>query len=263
MPWTEANGAALRYVLEGSGTDTLVLIHEAGGSLESWDAVVSLLAPRYRLLRYDQRGFGMSERAPQLSVQGMVADLHALLAALALDAQPAHLVGTAIGGTIAIAMAAMHPGGVHSLVATSPVMGNIPAAGMASLEQRAQLVEREGMRAVADTALARSYPAALRGDDGRFAAYRARFLANDPQSFAALSRSYSGIDLERLYPAIHCPTLIVGCTHDQIKPPAECVAAAAAIPKGRYRELPSGHFLAVQAPQLLAQAVRDFHDGTA
>ena len=35
MPWIEANGASLRYELSGSGAETLVLMHEAGGCLES------------------------------------------------------------------------------------------------------------------------------------------------------------------------------------------------------------------------------------
>lgn len=39
MNFTEVNGTALRYDLDGNGLSTLVLIHEMGGTLESWDLV--------------------------------------------------------------------------------------------------------------------------------------------------------------------------------------------------------------------------------
>ena len=39
MNFVEVNGTALRYELSGSGASTLVLIHEMGGTLESWDLV--------------------------------------------------------------------------------------------------------------------------------------------------------------------------------------------------------------------------------
>ena len=44
MNFIEVNGTALRYELSGSGESTLVLIHEMGGTLESWDLVAPRLA---------------------------------------------------------------------------------------------------------------------------------------------------------------------------------------------------------------------------
>ena len=44
MDWLEANGVGLRYDLAGSGAKTLALVHEMGGSLDSWDMVLPALA---------------------------------------------------------------------------------------------------------------------------------------------------------------------------------------------------------------------------
>ena len=44
MNFIEVNGTALRYDLSGNGGSTLVLIHEMGGTLESWDLVRFRLA---------------------------------------------------------------------------------------------------------------------------------------------------------------------------------------------------------------------------
>ena len=62
MDFIEVNGTALRYDLSGSGASTLVLIHEMGGTLESWDLVLPMLSAKRRILRYDTRGAGLSQK---------------------------------------------------------------------------------------------------------------------------------------------------------------------------------------------------------
>ena len=54
---------------------------------------------------------------------------------------------------------------------------------------------REGVRTVADETAANGYPEELRGDRARFEGFRARWLANDPSSFAAIYRMLAGMDL--------------------------------------------------------------------
>ena len=52
MDFIELNGVGLRYELSGRGDRTLVLVHEMGGSLESWDDVAprfARIAPRLAL----------------------------------------------------------------------------------------------------------------------------------------------------------------------------------------------------------------------
>ena len=67
MNFIEANGVSLRYDVQGSGPP-LVLIHEMGGTMESWELVVPLLTAKRRVIRYDTRGAGFSENpAPRVS----------------------------------------------------------------------------------------------------------------------------------------------------------------------------------------------------
>ena len=49
MDWIEANGASLRYELSGSGAETVVLIHEVGGLIESWDDAVGAFQRSFKL----------------------------------------------------------------------------------------------------------------------------------------------------------------------------------------------------------------------
>ena len=64
MPWLDANGVSIHYQLAGSGP-SLVLLHEMGGTLDSWDGIFPAMSARFRTLRYDQRGFGWSEKMRQ------------------------------------------------------------------------------------------------------------------------------------------------------------------------------------------------------
>ncbi len=80
MPWIETGGVSFHYRLEGSHGHSLVFLHEIGGSLDSWDGVVPELALRFRVLRYDQRGFGLSEKPrPVYGIETLTDDLQNLL----------------------------------------------------------------------------------------------------------------------------------------------------------------------------------------
>ncbi len=102
MDWIEVNGTSLRYDLSGDGPATLVLVHEMGGTLESWDQVLPALRPGRRILRYDTRGAGQSEKiAGTVSFDVMTADLIALLDAVGISGKVA-LAGCAVGGGIVL-----------------------------------------------------------------------------------------------------------------------------------------------------------------
>src|SRR4026209_3001638 len=107
MEWLETNGVVLRYDLSGTGRVPLVLIHELGGSLEFWEPVLPAFQQGFRVLRYDLRGFGMSEKVKTLHLDDLLGDLVGMREALAIPA-PCRVVGPALGGGIALAFAAKH-----------------------------------------------------------------------------------------------------------------------------------------------------------
>jgi 3-oxoadipate enol-lactonase len=100
-------------------------------------------------------------------------------------------------------------------------------------------------------------------DRARFERFRRRWLTNDPEAMAAiLSMSTNpafdlGPDLAR----ITAPTLVIGCTHDGIRTPAMMAKVAGQIPGARYVEASSGHFMAVETPELFADLAVPFLKG--
>jgi 3-oxoadipate enol-lactonase len=258
MDWIDANGVALRYDLAGAGAHVLVLVHEMGGMLESWDEVAPPLARSRRVLRYDIRGAGLSEKARgRLTFDTMADDLHALLAALGVEGKVA-LAGCAVGAAIAIRFATRFPERASALVAMSPALGPGDPDRRAAMLARAEWVEREGMRAIEQPSLAASYPEALRGDARRYARFRARWLGNDPASFAAINRMLAEAQPDADLARVACPTLVVGGGHDGLRPPALVETIARAIPGAQYRLLDTGHFMAVQTPEPVAAAIEAF-----
>src|ERR1700716_791308 len=191
MDFIELEGVALRYELTGKGDHTLVLVHEMGGSLDSWDDVSPRLAESRRVLRYDTRGAGMSQKVRgQLGIDTMAGDIAALLDALGI-ADKVALAGIAVGGAIALHFAARYPGRTSAVAVGSPAIGVAPDRRAAALERGAK-IEAAGMAvAVADSML-NGYAPELRGDIKRFEQFRARWLGNDPLSYATIWRMLAG-----------------------------------------------------------------------
>jgi 3-oxoadipate enol-lactonase len=257
MHWIEANGASLRYELSGSGKDTLVLVHEAGGCLESYDEALPLLAKDFRVLRYDQRGFGFSEKARELSFEGVAADLAGLLDALKISA-PVLLAGCAMGADFSAGFAARHPRRVAKLALASPLLGSNAARSGPTLE-RAALIEREGVRVAMAASHDRSYPENLRVlDRERFRRYQARWVCNTPASFSAQARMMSNVDLTADYAKIKAPTLVIGAKHDALRSAAMAENVAGEIAGAKYVLADTGHFMNVQTPQLFVDTLRPF-----
>jgi 3-oxoadipate enol-lactonase len=245
----------LNYRLEGRGP-LLVLLHELGGSLESWDETAAALTGDFTILRYDQRGAGGSDLPHHLlTLEGHVADLELLLARLRLPL-PCGIAAVAAGAALAVAFALYRPAAVNGLVLCAPALSVDPAR-RDYLAARADLAARDGMAAIAEATLDNSYPAMLR-EPAAFAQYRQRFLANDPVCYGHANRMLAATDLEQALPQLAMPCLVLSGRHDGMRPPEAGRALAARIPTADFDTLDSGHLMSVQAGAALARRLRGF-----
>jgi 3-oxoadipate enol-lactonase len=103
--------AAIAYDVTGRGR-TVVFIHGWTHNRSVWDDQVPVFNKRYRVVRYDSRGFGQSTGFADESVEPL--DLLVLLEALRIDR--AYIVGHSRGGGIALRFAAAYPEKVEGLV---------------------------------------------------------------------------------------------------------------------------------------------------
>lgn len=101
----------------------IVLMHAGVCDRRSWRVTAEKLAEHRRIVTYDQRGFGDSPVSSEPFRH--VDDVFKLLDHLA-DDEPAHLVGSSIGGQIALDAALLRPEAVKSLVLFAPAISGAP-----------------------------------------------------------------------------------------------------------------------------------------
>jgi len=255
--FVDANGVSLHYLQAGDRGRSVVLLHELGGTLNSWDAVAPRLAENFRVLRYDQRGAGASEKVRREFTNDMlVDDFEALAAAVGLP-PPYHFVTVAAAATQALRFLERYPDRVGALVLCNPAPG-VHQSRAAALDERAAFASREGMRASLPTTLALSYPPNL-GERAAYEAYLGRYLANDPVCFGFAFRALARTNMLRMLPKISCPAMVVAGRHDTVRPHAGSAELAKKIPGARFELIDEGgHFLPTQAPGALLALLQDF-----
>jgi 3-oxoadipate enol-lactonase len=230
-----------------------VLSNSLGTTLEMWEPQAGALARDRRLLRYDLRGHG---RSPVPETPYSIADLGTDLLGL-LDRnriERASLCGVSLGGMVSMWVAAHAPDRVDRLVlcSTSAIMG--PPE---SWTERAALVRRQGMAAVADTVVARWFtPAFAAAQPDVVAAIRGQLAASPPEGYAGCCEAIREMDQRSDLPAITAPTLVIAAEADPSTPPSHARTIAGLIPGARLEVLDRGaHLVNVEAPDLVTPLI--------
>jgi 3-oxoadipate enol-lactonase len=258
MPNLDTGGVSLFYEDAGSGGVPALLLHELGGSSESWRAVIPLLAAERRVIAVDLRCAGRSEKPPgPFALADLADDLDALLAGLGVER--VDVIGAALGSLVGALLTARHRARVRRLMMCA-VAPDMAGPTRAYLAERAEKVRLVGMRGVAEASLANSFPETRATER---AAYRAIYLANDPAAYAELSLALGRLELTSAdWGAIRAPTLVVSGAHDFLWPPPLGREVAALIPGARFAAMEdAGHFPHLQAPASLVRLTREFLEG--
>jgi 3-oxoadipate enol-lactonase len=234
----------------------VLLLHELGGSSESWREVVPLLAPDHRAIAVDFRCAGRSEKpVGSFKLSDLADDIEALLQSLGI-ADAVDVIGAALGSLVGALLAIRHTERVRHLMmcAVAPAMAGPTRAYLA---ERAEKVRVVGMRGFADASLANSFPAS---HPEQRAAYRAIYLGNDPAAYAELSLALARLEMTAAdWRAIRAPTLVASGAHDFLWPPEVGRQVADLIPGARFVTMEdAGHFPHLQAPETLIGLARGF-----
>lgn len=117
--FAQVNGARFAYEVAGEG-HPLVLIH--GGLMDQsmWDEQFEAFAQRYRVARFDVRGFGQSDVPAAGEQFSLFEDVYGLLKFLGID--KAYVLGLSMGGSIALDFTLAHPEMVDALILVAPGM---------------------------------------------------------------------------------------------------------------------------------------------
>jgi 3-oxoadipate enol-lactonase len=230
------------------GAPVLVLAGSLGSTLAMWDPQLPL-AEHFRLLRYDHPGHGSSAPAEgPLSIADLGAGVIDLLDELGLDR--VSWCGLSLGGMVGMWLAVNAPERVDRLVlcCTSSHLG--PPAGW---DERATLVRRAGMGAVADSVVRRWFTVEFLGD---VEPYRAMLLATDAESYALCCEAIRDLDLRGDLSRITAPTLVVAGAEDPSAPVEHAETIARGITGSRLVVVPdAAHLANVEQPIVVNDAV--------
>ena len=131
----ERPGARLAYEVTGDGP-AVVLVHGFGLDRRMWDPQAEHLAARFRVVRYDCRGFGASGPFDPAVPYTHAGDLVALLDHLAIG--DAALVGLSFGGRVVLQAALAAPARVRGLVLLDAVLDGVPWVKVPAVQAAAQ-----------------------------------------------------------------------------------------------------------------------------
>lgn len=237
-----------------------------------WRPWIERLGRAFRLVRYDERGCGLST-ADDVPL-GLDAALEELAAVVdAHGAARVALLGASGAAPVAIAYAAAHPTRVSHLVLLGGythglLHRSLAPDALAYFDAQLRLVELgwgRGDPAVQEFFTSRFLP------DG---APEARAALNEQQRAscggtraAAIMRARASLDVRALAPRVRAPTLVLHAEHDRVVPIGLGHQVAASIPGARFETLRTHNHLPI-APEpafdRLCDAVRDFvHDAAA
>lgn len=238
---------------------TLVFLNALGTDLRIWDEVVAALPQSWSVLRYDQRGQGLSEigDTPH-SVAGLAADVSELLDELGLS--KVVLCGLSLGGLVAQELVLARPERVRAvcLCGTAARIGT-----RESWDERSERVRSGGMAAIADSVLARWFSEPfLRSASAR--GYRTLLERTSPAAYLAAVAALRDADLSARVGAIQAPVLVLAGELDEATPPALSRALCEALPAARCELIPkASHLMCVEQPAAVARALVSFITGLA
>ena len=240
----------------GSGAP-LLLIQGLGYARWGWEPVVPGLAERYRVLFFDNRGIGDSDKPDGPYTARAMAD-DALQVLDEAGVEHAHVLGASLGGMIAQELAVTAPERVDRLVlcCTTPGGANavpMPEVTVKLFAEAAALDPLVALRRFVENALGNDPAPALVED------LFARRVANPPdpagwQAQAAAGAAFAGVDGE-----IAAPTLVLHGTADNVVDAGNAPLIAEAIPGARVVLFEGvGHLLPWERPEEFAALVEEF-----
>ena len=233
-----------------------------------WRGWIREFAANFTLIRYDERGNGLSDwDTPELSFESFFDDLACV--ADAAEVEQFDLLGISQGASVAIAYSLMHPERVRRIV----LLGGY-AAGWRARGDNDEISRREAMLTLTELGWGKDNPA-----------YRQLFTSfyvpgaspeqmswfnelqrksASPENAVKLMRVLSAIDVRHLLAHVRHPTLVMHARGDQAIPIQEGEAMAKGIPGARFVELDSNnHILVDREPAFhkFIEETRAFLDG--
>lgn len=265
------DGVHVAYTVVGDGPIDVVYTSGIWSNLDvmweepRWAHFLDRLASFSRLIVFDMRGVGLSDRGSEPPfLESQMNDMSAVMAAA--GSKSAVIFGGARGGAMSMLFAATYPERTKALVLYAGVAKTVRSAdfpyGKSEQDQRAFFD-----RFVAEMGTGQNLD--LQGpsgaDDPRFVRWWARFerLVATPSAYRELAAIFRDLDVRAVLPSIQAPTLVLQRVGDRITPVEQARYLAATIPTARLVEFPGDdHIPFLGDGDAVIDEVEEFVTGT-
>lgn len=230
-----------------------------------WGHLLEALSSRHTLLRYDQRGTGLSDREVEhMSFDVWLRDLEAVADAAGLDRFP--MLAISQGASLAIAYAARHPERVtHLVLHGGYARGRRHRGGGPAFDEEAEMQARlmEIGWGRPDTAFRQFFTSQFLPEgtpEQHHWFNELERVSTSPRNAARMLRIFDLIDVRALLPQVQCPTLVLHSTGDLRVPFDEGRVIAGGIARARFVPLDSVHHLMLAQDKVWPRWVEEVQD---
>jgi pimeloyl-ACP methyl ester carboxylesterase len=246
----------IKWESVGEGSP-LLLIQGLGYGRWGWEPIVPGLAARHRVVSFDNRGIGESDKpeGPYTAAE-MAGDALQVLDEAGIDR--AHVLGASLGGMIAQELAVAAPERVDRLVLCCTTPGGpstvpMPEVTVQLFAEAQTLAPEVALRRFVENALGEDPPAGL--VDELFA----RRVANPPDPAGWQAQAAAGIGFQGVEGEIAAPTLVLGGTADNVVDHRNAEVLATRIPGARVELLGgAGHLFFWEQPDESVRIINEF-----
>jgi len=254
MPELERAGGRIHWRADGPADGPALLFSNSLGSdLDLWQPQLGAVQD-YRVIRYDTRGHGRSEATSSWTLDVLGEDAVAVLDAAGADR--ADFVGISLGGLTGMWLGFHAPERVGKLVlANTGAKIGTPD----TWNQRISAVQTQGLKAIADSVLARWFtPGFAASHPDIVATIRHTLVTTSPAGYIACCEALREADLRNQIAAIRSRVLVVTGTHDLSTPPALGEFVRTRIEGAELVELPCAHISNVEQAPAFNRAMLGF-----
>jgi pimeloyl-ACP methyl ester carboxylesterase len=265
MPKVHVNDIDIYYEISGSG-EPLVLIAGLGYDLWMWHKMVPGLAEHFRVIAFDNRGVGQTDKPEgPYTAQVLANDTAGLIEALGF--QRVAVLGHSMGGFVAQALALGRPDLLSKLILSATNFGGprhipvTPEAMAVLTDMTGDPIERlkRGILMSCTPGFGEAHPEIVQ----EWLDYRVEHpLLPEPynaQLAIGLALVAEEACFEHRLKEVQTPTLILFGEHDKVVPPGNAELLAGVIPHNTVKILPNaGHFYPFDATDAAVEAVVEF-----
>ncbi|MFK7887920.1 MAG: alpha/beta fold hydrolase [Gammaproteobacteria bacterium] len=262
MPQRMIRGCDYYVEENGTGQETVLFLHGLFMSGRAWHNQVLALRSRFRCVAIDLRGHSRSgSPSGGYDMDSLAEDIVKLIEVGGYA--PTHIVGCAMGATIAMHVAVKRPELVRSLTLMSATMSDEEAGQRRQYWFSSIAMRLLGTRVFAGTLMRKLFGEHFRRDEDRKIQvnhWRTEFGKHNAKGIAQALRAYARReDLGNLVGRIRAPTLIYSGEQDRICHPRDGIALNSAISGSRYVTSPkAAHCPAVETPDEVSEALIGF-----